>query len=331
MKFSIIVPVYNRPNEVKELLESLSLQTSKNFELILVEDGSTIKCDLVVDEYKDRIDIKYYFKPNSGRSLTRNYGMERATGDYLVFFDSDCVIPERYFEILTKEIEDNYSDCFGGPDRAHESFTDLQKAISHSMTSFITTGGIRGGKKVLDKYTPRTFNMGFSMEVYRKVGDFKDMFGEDIDLSLRIQAAGFSTRLIRDAYVYHKRRVSFKSFYRQVNVFGRARIDLQLSHPGSMKLVHTFPALFVAGTVVLLVSSLFCVWALLPLGLLLVLLFVESLLVTRNLKIAGLSVITSIIQLWGYGSGFISAFFKKIVLGKRNDTGELDRLYKKKS
>lgn len=329
MKFSIIIPVYNRPNEVKELLDSLSKQTSKNFEVLLIEDGSSIRCDGVAAEYKDVIDVKYFFKPNSGRSLTRNYGMARATGDYLVFFDSDCVIPEHYFETLTRELTADYSDCFGGPDRAHESFTTLQKAISHSMTSFITTGGIRGGKKVLDKYTPRTFNMGFSMDVYRKVGDFKDMFGEDIDLSLRIQAAGFRTRLIRDAYVYHKRRVSFKSFYRQVNVFGRARIDLQLSHPGSMKLVHTFPALFVIGTVLLVLLSFITLWFLLPLGLLVVILFFEALAVNRNLKIAGLSVITSFIQLWGYGMGFLSAFFNKIVLGRRDDN-ELDRLYKKK-
>lgn len=331
MKFSIIVPVYNRPNEVKELLESLSRQTSKNFEVVLVEDGSTVRCDKVADGYKDILDIKYFFKPNSGRSLTRNYGMERATGDYLVFFDSDCVIPEHYFEVLTRELNDDYSDCFGGPDRAHESFTNLQKAISHSMTSFITTGGIRGGKKVLDKYTPRTFNMGFSMEVYRRVGGFMDMFGEDIDLSLRIQAAGYRTRLIHDVYVYHKRRVSLKSFYRQVNVFGRARIDLQIAHPGSMKIVHTFPALFVVGTLVLLALSFFCPWALLPLVVLLLLLFTESLVVNKNIRIALLSVVTSVIQLWGYGCGFISAFFRKIVLGRRNDTGELDKLYKKKS
>lgn len=331
MKFSIIIPVYNRPNEVKELLESLSKQTRKNFEVILVEDGSTVKCDTVADEYRNCLDIKYFFKPNSGRSLTRNYGMERATGDYLVFFDSDCVIPEQYFETLTDELTRDYSDCFGGPDRAHESFTDLQKAISHSMTSFITTGGIRGGKKVLDKYTPRTFNMGFSMDVYHKVGGFNDMFGEDIDLSLRIQAAGYRTRLIRDVYVYHKRRVSFRSFYRQVNVFGRARIDLQISHPGSMKLVHTFPALFVLGTVLLVILSFVCPWTLIPLGLLVLLLFVESLVVTRNLKIASLSVVTSVIQLWGYGCGFISAFFRKIIMGRSNDKNELEKLYKKKS
>ena len=230
MLFSIIIPVYNRPKEVEELLESLSAQTCKNFEVVLVEDGSTVKCDGVAAAYKDKIEVNYFFKPNSGRSLTRNYGMEHAKGDYFVFFDSDCIIPPCYFETLSRELDAHYTDCYGGPDKAHESFTVLQKAISHSMTSFLTTGGIRGRKKGLEKFTPRTFNMGFSREVYDKVGGFKDMFGEDIDLSLRIREAGFRTELFTDLYVYHKRRVSLKSFHRQVNTFGRARIDLYRQH-----------------------------------------------------------------------------------------------------
>lgn len=330
MLFSIIVPVYNRPKEVQELLESLSQQTSKNFEAVIVEDGSTVKCDNIVEEYKDKILIKYFFKPNSGRSLTRNYGMERAAGDYLVFFDSDCIIPPQYFETVTRELESNYTDCYGGPDRAHESFTTLQKAISHSMTSFLTTGGIRGGKKGLEKFTPRTFNMGFSKEVYQRVGGFKDMFGEDIDLSLRIREAGFTTRLLTDAYVYHKRRVSLKSFFRQVNTFGRARIDLYRQHNSSMKLVHMLPAMFVVGVCFLVLASLVCPWALLPLLFVLLAFFTESLVVNRSLPIAALSVVTSFIQLWGYGTGFIAAFFNKIILGRNNDEEELNKRYKKK-
>lgn len=330
MLFSIIVPVYNRPKEVQELLESLSQQTSKNFEAVIVEDGSTVKCDNIVEEYKDKIQIKYFFKPNSGRSLTRNYGMERAAGDYLVFFDSDCIIPPQYFETVTRELENNYTDCYGGPDRAHESFTTLQKAISHSMTSFLTTGGIRGGKKGLEKFTPRTFNMGFSKEVYQRVGGFKDMFGEDIDLSLRIREAGFTTRLLTDAYVYHKRRVSLKSFFRQVNTFGRARIDLYRQHNSSMKLVHMLPAMFVVGVCFLVLASFVCPWALLPLLFVLLAFFTESLVVNRSLPIAALSVVTSFIQLWGYGTGFIAAFFNKIILGRNNDEEELNKRYKKK-
>ncbi|MFA5463454.1 MAG: glycosyltransferase, partial [Dysgonamonadaceae bacterium] len=217
--FSIIIPVYNRPDEVDELLESLTLQTYSDFEVLLIEDGSSLKCDLIAKKYEDELNVRYYFKENSGRSETRNYGMERAEGEYFVFFDSDCVIPPFYFEKIKNRLAENYTDSYGGPDKADESFSDLQKAISFSMTSFLTTGGIRGSKGAkMEKFVPRTFNMGFSKEVYQTVGGFKDMFGEDIDLSLRIRSKGYTCQLISDAFVYHKRRVSLRSFYRQVHV-----------------------------------------------------------------------------------------------------------------
>ena len=329
--FSIIIPVYNRPDEVRELLESLNKQTLKDFEVLLIEDGSVNRCDTVAQEFDKNLNICYFYKENSGRSLTRNYGMERASGEYLIFFDSDCIIPERYFEIVKTHLEEDYVDCFGGPDAAHSSFSNLQKAISYSMTSFFTTGGIRGGKKGMEKFTPRTFNMGFSKEVYKRVGGFKDMFGEDIDLSLRIQKAGFHTVLIRDAFVYHKRRVSFRSFYRQVSVFGRARVDLYLLHPESLKIVHLLPAAFVLGSLILILLSFFCIWAFLPLIVYFFALFFESLVCNHSLRIAGLSVLTSIIQLGGYGIGFLSAFIKKVVFRQTGDlNADLERLYKKK-
>ena len=329
--FSVIIPVYNRPDEVRELLESLSKQTLKDFEVLLIEDGSVNRCDTVAQEFDKDLNICYFYKENSGRSLTRNYGMERASGEYLIFFDSDCIIPERYFEIVKARLEEDYVDCFGGPDAAHSSFSNLQKAISYSMTSFFTTGGIRGGKKGMEKFTPRTFNMGLSKEVYKRVGGFKDMFGEDIDLSLRIQKAGFHTVLIRDAFVYHKRRVSFRSFYRQVSVFGRARVDLYLLHPESLKIVHLLPAAFVLGSLILILLSFFCIWALLPLIVYFLALFFESLVCNHSLRIAGLSVLTSIIQLGGYGIGFLSAFIKKVVFRQTGDlNADLERLYKKK-
>ena len=329
--FSVIIPVYNRPDEVRELLESLSKQTLKDFEVLLIEDGSVNRCDTVAQEFDKDLNICYFYKENSGRSLTRNYGMERASGEYLIFFDSDCIIPERYFEIVKARLEEDYVDCFGGPDAAHTSVSNLQKAISYSMTSFFTTGGIRGGKKGMEKFTPRTFNMGFSKEVYKRVGGFKDMFGEDIDLSLRIQKAGFHTVLIRDAFVYHKRRVSFRSFYRQVSVFGRARVDLYLLHPESLKIVHLLPAVFVLGSLILILLSFFCIWALLPLIVYFLALFFESLVCNHSLRIAGLSVLTSIIQLGGYGIGFLSAFIKKVVFRQTGDlNADLERLYKKK-
>ena len=329
--FSIIVPVYNRPAEVKELAESLSRQSCKDFELVIVEDGSSVPCSDVLESFKDQFTYRYFCKKNEGRSLARNYGMERAEGNYLVFFDSDCVIPPDYFKIVKERLTANYSDCYGGPDRADISFSKLQKAISFSMTSFLTTGGIRGQKKGLEKFTPRTFNMGFSKEVYHKVGDFKDMFGEDIDLSLRIRDAGFTTQLIPDAFVYHKRRVNLKSFRRQVFVFGMARIELFLLHPKSLKIVHLLPTLFTLGSIFLLISAFWCIWALLPLLLYFLAIFISSSIQNKSLSIGVLSIVTSAIQLYGYGQGFIKAFLNKIIFKRRNEKNkELDKYYKKK-
>lgn len=319
-RFSVIVPVYNRIDEVRDLLQSLSVQDNKNFELIIVEDGSSIPCKDVVEEYKGNVDVKYYFKENEGRSIARNYGLERATGDYFIFFDSDCVIPSDYFSKLSKALDLKPLDCFGGPDTAHESFSDTQKAINYSMTSFLTTGGIRGGKIQLEKFTPRTFNMGFSRKVYDKVGGFREMFSEDIDMSTRIKQAGFSIGLIRETSVFHKRRVDFKKFLLQVYVFGMSRITLYLLYPGTLKLVHWLPALAVIGAVCLLLASVFLSpWFLLPLGLYLFAVWLSALMSTKSFKIACLSIPASIIQLGGYGCGFIKAYTVKILLGHGRD------------
>ena len=330
--FSIIIPVYNRPDEVGELLESLSNQTYLDFEVLLIEDGSSEKCDIVAQKYNSDINIRYYYKDNSGRSKTRNFGMEKAKGKYFVFFDSDCVIPPFYFEKIKNTLNNNYSDSYGGPDKADKSFNDLQKAISFSMTSFLTTGGIRGSKGVkMEKFVPRTFNMGFSKEVYEAVGGFKDMFGEDIDLSLRIRNKGYTCQLISDAYVYHKRRVDLHSFYRQVHVFGMARISLYLLHPSSLKVVHTLPTLFTIASVIMLVLSLFNIWLLFPLLIYFLLIFIASSLEFKKLSIGFISITTSAIQLYGYGWGFIKSYIKKVILKKdRAVEEELAKYYNKK-
>lgn len=323
MKYSVIIPVYNRLDEVEDLLASLSRQTFKDFEVVIVEDGSTAPCKDAVDRYADKVTVKYFMKPNEGRSIARNYGLERAAGDYFIFFDSDCVIPEQYFEKLDKALEKHPVDCFGGPDAAHESFSDTQKAINYSMTSFLTTGGIRGGKVSLEKFTPRTFNMGFSRKVYDNVGGFREMFSEDIDMSTRIKNAGYSIALIREAYVYHKRRIDFKKFFRQVHVFGMSRITLRLLYPGSMKLVHWLPAIAVIGGVTLIALALaVSPWFWLPLALYLIAVWVTALLSTRSAKIATLAIPAAIIQLGGYGTGFIKAYVSKIILGKGRDINE---------
>lgn len=315
--FSVIIPVYNRPDEVDELLRSLTLQHFTNFEVIVVEDGSTVPCKNVVDSYSDKLDIKYFFKPNSGPGQTRNYGAERSRGDYLIIFDSDCIIPDRYFNAVVEELTTQQSDAFGGPDRAHESFSAIQKAINYSMTSFFTTGGIRGGKKKLDKFYPRSFNMGIRTEVYKALGGFSPMrFGEDIDFSIRIYSTGYSCRLFPEAWVYHKRRTDFKKFFRQVHNSGIARINLYKKYPDSLKLVHLLPTLFTVGITILLLLSIFFPFFLLPVLLYCVLIFIDASLQNKSMKIGFYSIISSFIQLTGYGTGFIRAWWKRCVLGK---------------
>ena len=324
VKFSIIVPVYNRRDEVASLLESLAAQTARNFEVIIVDDGSTDPCGPECEPYQEF--VRYYWKDNEGRSPARNYGMERARGGYFVFFDSDCVIPPSYFETLERELTARPVDCFGGPDAAHESFTPLQKAINFAMTSLLTTGGIRGGKVQLEKFKPRTFNMGFDRRVYERVGGFREMFSEDIDMSTRIKNAGFEIALLRSCPVYHRRRLSRRKFARQVYVFGMSRITLKLLYPGSLKAVHTLPALFLLGSVALVALGAFVSpWWLLPLGVYALALLVDALIQTRSLKIALLAVPASFVQLYGYGAGFLRAWFTKILLGRgRNEAEELE-------
>lgn len=317
--FSIIVPVYNRPGEVAELLESLKAQTDPGFEIILVEDGSTVPCRSQAEEYAGHMRLQYHFRPNEGRSPARNYGIDRANGDFLVFVDSDCILPPGYIATLRRELKQHPTDCFGGPDDAHASFSDLQKAINYSMTAFLTTGGIRGGKVQMEKFVPRTFNMGFSRRVADTVGGFREMFSEDIDMSTRIRRAGFTITLLRPVKVFHKRRMSMRKFWRQVHVFGMSRITLQLLYPGSMKLVHWLPALFVLGTAALIAASFFCPWCLIPLGLYLVALFSGAWVAMKRIRLAIMAVAASMVQLFGYGTGFLRAYIWKILLRHGRD------------
>ena len=318
MRFSIIIPVYNRPQEVDELLESLCAQTLKDFEIVVVEDGSKEKCDLVCEKYKDRLNLNYYFKTNSGPGPSRNYGAERSHGDYLIILDSDVIVPENYLEIIKKELDREPCDAFGGPDSAHPSFTPIQKAINYAMTSFFTTGGIRGGKRKMDKFYPRSFNLGIKKSVYEALEGFAPMrYGEDIDLSTRIFMNGYSCRLFPDAFVYHKRRVKFSSFFRQVKHSGEARVILKNKYPETFKLVHLLPAAFVVGNLLLIMLGIFHHWLwFMPIVLYIMMVFVDSLIKNKDLKVAMLSVPAAYCQLFGYGLGFLGAAWKDI-LGKK--------------
>jgi glycosyltransferase involved in cell wall biosynthesis len=311
--FSIIIPVYNRPDEIEELLNSLYKQTDKDFEVLVIEDGSTIRCEDICKKYEDLLTLRYFYKPNSGRSETRNYGMERAAGNYFIIFDSDCIIPPSYFEVVRKSLTENYVDCYGGPDGADNSFSNMQKAINYSMTSFLTTGGIRGTTKQKEKFDPRSFNMGIAKNVFEKMGGFKNMTGEDIDLSMRIKKEKFKTSLIKEAFVFHKRRVSLKKFYKQVNTFGKGRVLLTRLHPETLKLIHIFPACFALGNIALVLLSLMLLHPLplLPIGLFICAIFLESLFKNRKINIALMSILTTYVQLFGYGLGFLTEWITK--------------------
>ena len=354
MKYSIIVPVYNRPDEVDELLESLCSQTFKDFEVVIVEDGSQKPCKDVCDKYADILDLHYYNKENSGPGQSRNYGVERAQGEYVIILDSDVVLPNGYLEATNKSLTSHLSPltsiaAWGGPDASHPSFTPVQKAISYSMTSFFTTGGIRGGKAKLDKFYPRSFNMGIRRDVYLQLGGFTKMrFGEDIDFSYRIVEAGHSPRLFPDAWVWHKRRTDFCKFFRQVYNSGIARINLEKRHPGTLKLVHLLPMVFTVGVIALLLvfvcglmvtsfgittenkalGTMLCQLSLAPLALYSVLIFIDSSLKNKSLWVGLLSVPAAFVQLTGYGLGFIESWWKRCILKKDEFTAFEKNFYK---
>jgi len=329
MRYSVIIPVYNRPDEVDELLQSLTQQSFKDFEVIVVEDGSSIPCQKVVEKYQELLEIHYYNKSNSGPGQTRNYGAERSKGDYLIILDSDCILPEGYLATVEAELQREPADAFGGPDRAHDSFTDIQKAINYSMTSFFTTGGIRGGKKKMDKFYPRSFNMGIRRDVYHSLGGFSRMrFGEDIDFSIRIFKGGYRCRLFPDAWVYHKRRTDLKKFFKQVHNSGIARINLYKKYPESLKPVHLLPAAFTLGTAVLLSGALFCPYSLLPIVLYALLVCTDSAIQNRSLRIGIYSIAASFIQLIGYGTGFLRAWWNRCIRGKEEFEAFRKNFYK---
>ncbi len=363
MKYSFVIPVYNRPDEVEELLESMTQLTMTDFEVVIVEDGSSVPCEEVCRRYADRLNLKYFSKDNSGPGQSRNYGVERAEGEYVLILDSDVVLPPGYLDAVDEELRREPADAFGGPDRAHSSFSDTQKAISYSMTSFFTTGGIRGGKKKLDKFYPRSFNMGLRREVYQQLGGFSQMrFGEDIDFSIRIFKAGCRCRLFPGAWVYHKRRTDFRKFWRQVYNSGIARINLYKRYPESLKLVHLLPMVFTLGVVlcwclifaggVAIGSAIDSHWwgqfldtaererAFTSVGAILIyvgaapLLFydlvvlVDSALQYRSLKIGFLSIHAAYVQLTGYGCGFLEAWWKRCVQGKDEFAAYMQNFYK---
>lgn len=326
---SLIIPVYNRPNEVDELLDSLTRQTRTDFEVIIVEDGSQETCKHIIDTYADRLSVSYYFIPNGGPGNARNYGATKSNSDYLIVLDSDCILPPGYIDAVHKELQATNADAFGGPDKASDSFTDVQKAINYSMTSFFTTGGIRGGKKKMDKFYPRSFNMGIRKSTYEMLEGFSAMrFGEDIDFSIRLYKNGYKVCLFPSAWVYHKRRTDWRKFFRQVYNSGIARINLYKKYPDSLKIVHLLPAVFTLGVLFFLIGAFFCRWSLLPLLVYALLICIDSSIQNKSIKIGLLSVIASFVQLIGYGTGFLAAVWNRLILRKKEFAAFQKTFYK---
>jgi glycosyltransferase involved in cell wall biosynthesis len=314
LHFSIIIPVFNRPSEIDELLHSLSVQSFKNdFEVVIVEDGSTDTCESVIEKYQDTLSINYFFKENSGAGLSRNYGMERASGTYFIILDSDVILPPHYLEEVENALQINFTDAYGGADAAHASFTAMQKAINYSMTSVLTTGGIRGKKQSIGKFQPRSFNMGLSKTAFEKTKGYSEMkYGEDIDLTFRLWEKGYKTQFIEKAFVYHKRRSTLSEFFNQTFNFGTARPILNRIYPSSSKLTYWFPSLFIIGFDIALILLLFGKWLfILPFLGYFALICIDSLFKTKNGTVALLSIITTYTQFLGYGLGFLKSKYLK--------------------
>ncbi|AXP83108.1 Poly-beta-1-2C6-N-acetyl-D-glucosamine synthase [Mariniflexile rhizosphaerae] len=323
LQFSFIIPVYNRPDEIQELLQSfVGLNTNTTFEVVIVEDGSTIPSKKVVDNFRSKLDISYFFKENSGPGDSRNFGMQQAKGNYFIILDSDCILPKNYLFEVEKSLKQNYVDCFGGPDAAHESFSDLQKAINFSMTSVITTGGIRGNKKSVDRFQPRSFNMGISKEAFLASKGFGLIHpGEDPDLTMRLWNLGYRTKLIPEAFVYHKRRISWNKFYRQVYKFGLVRPILNKWHPSTKKMTYWFPTLFSLGFIIAVFLLVFEVKLFIMLyALYFVLTFLIAFYSTKNVWVSLLSLIAINIQFFGYGYGFLKSTLAVEVFKKNPET-----------
>lgn len=329
LQYSFIIPVYNRPDEIQELLESFySLEGGIPFEIVIVEDGSTNTSKQVVKTFSDKLNISYYFKENSGPGDSRNFGMKQAKGNYFIILDSDCILPKDYLVETNKSLIANYVDCFGGPDAAHSSFSNLQKAINFSMTSFITTGGIRGNKNSIGKFQPRSFNMGLSKKAFEASKGFGRIHpGEDPDLSIRLWNLGFKTKLIPEAYVYHKRRISWSNFYKQVNKFGMVRPILNKWHPSTKKVTYWFPTLFCLGLVLAIIFYIFGYkWLFLAYALYFLVAFILALISTKNCVVSVLTIPAILIQFLGYGYGFLKSTLAVSVLNK-NPESQFPKLF----
>ena len=328
LHFSFIIPVYNRPEELEKLLNSLShVKSERGFEVVVIEDGSTVTGEVVCSRFRESVNISYHFKKNTGPGDSRNYGMQRAKGNYFIILDSDCVVPSSYLAIVENKLLDNFVDCYGGPDAAHESFTDVQKAINYTMTSFLTTGGIRGGNEALGKFQPRSFNMGLSKKAFEATKGFSSIHpGEDPDLSIRLWDLGFETTLFKDAFVYHERRISWSLFYKQVRKFGMVRVILNKWHPSTSSFTFWLPTLFLLYSLFALIVAFFGFTIFLSIIIFYLLAVSVHSSLQNGVSVGFKSMVAVLIQFYGYGLGFLNSYIQVRLL-KKNERKTFPNLF----
>jgi len=340
-KYSIIIPCFNRADEVAELLESISQLKfdPAQFEIIISDDGSTDNTKKLVEQNKSKLqcDLIYLTQNNSGPGAARNHAMENANGDFFIFIDSDVTLSADWLFHIDLTLVEKKADAFGGPDSYREDFSPFLKAVNYSMTSFITTGGLRGKKgKKLARFYPRSFNMGLSRELWKKIGGFGSLrHGQDIEFSHRIIESGAQVIFIDQAVVYHKRRTNLRRFYKQVFNWGVARINLYKINKKMLEPLHSIPAVLTFVAVTLLVLSLIfdliktiVLWGFSAGILILIYSMIDSIRIYKSIKPALWLPLVMPAQVLGYGFGFIYNAVRRIVLDKDEKVGFKKSYYK---
>jgi len=340
-KFSIIIPSFNRVDEITALLvsmEELRFPRSQ-FELIIADDGSTDETLHFIKSYSSAsgLNLILVSQSNQGPGAARNLGVAAASGDFFIFIDSDVTVPGHWLEEISKQLQLEGGQAFGGPDTYRDDFPALLKAINHSMNSFLTTGGLRGKKgKSLARYYPRSFNMGLSRALWEKTGGFSKLrHGQDIEFSHRLHQAGAKILFIPKAFVFHKRRTSLKKFFKQVFNWGVARINLYKMNPSMLEPLHALPAVASAGYLLLSLMAFFHpvlkqIWLVFSAFGLLLLLFssAQALRQYRSIAVALYVPLVIPIQIFGYGIGFIYNFIRRVIFRKNLTTGFLKNYYR---
>ncbi len=335
---SVITPSYNRASELEHLMRSISAQSIDHnlFELIISDDGSTDDTEALINSWQEKasFSIKYISQENKGPGAARNHGLEKSIGELILFIDSDCEAHPKWIETIVDEYHKSEFDACGGPDGGKKDFTLLQKAIDYSMTSFFTTGGMRGhSEKMISKFYPRTHNMGVKRDKYEAVGGFGNLrHGQDIEFSHRIRTSGGKIRFIKNALVYHRRRTSLRQFIKQVFNWGVARINLGKIDTAMLEPVHFLPSLSILLSLFIILIIYQLDWGISEIFLLffspLSIICLLGALNKKDLRVFPILLLVIPIQIFGYGLGFLQAYIRRFIFNEAELVGFKKNYYK---